>query len=319
MTEPKPGVETLAEAERLLATLEAAGDDRGLARAWILIGNLHWNHARYADTDAAFARAIEHARRAGAKQEEADALGRYTGSGTYGPAPTEEIEQRCREVLGRSEGTGYEAPAVRALAWVRAMQERFDEARELVGRARAIFEDLGLRLRSMFVSETAGAIEMLAGDPAAAEREFRAGFDASIEMGEQGFQSTIAAELAHALVEQGKLDEAEATVNAGELAGAEDDLSTHVMSRSARARILAARGAYEVAERLGRDAVALSDETDDLNMRGDTLVDLGEILSAAGDRDGAAEALGSALALYEAKGNRAAARATRRRLAAMHA
>jgi tetratricopeptide (TPR) repeat protein len=91
------------------------------------------------------------------------------------------------------------------------------------------------------------------------------------------------------------------------------------MSRSARARILAARGAYEVAERLGRDAVALSDETDDLNMRGDTLVDLGEILSAAGDRDGAAEALGSALGLYEAKGNRAAARATRRRLAAMHA
>ena len=93
---------------------------------------------------------------------------------------------------------------MRALAWVRAMQERFDEARELVGRARAIFEDLGLRLRSMFVSETAGAIEMLAGDPAAAEREFRAGFDAAIEMEGKG-QSTIAAELAHALVEQGKL------------------------------------------------------------------------------------------------------------------
>ena len=98
--------------------------------------------------------------------------------------------RRSSSVAARSSagaGTGYEAPAVRALAWVRAMQERFDEARELVGRARAIFEDLGLRLRSMFVSETAGAIEMLAGDPAAAEREFRAGFDAAIEMGEQGF------------------------------------------------------------------------------------------------------------------------------------
>jgi tetratricopeptide (TPR) repeat protein len=151
----------------------------------------------------------------------------------------------------------------------------------------------------------------------AAEREFRAGFEAAVEIGEQGFQSTVAAALAHALLEQGRLDEAEEMVTASELAGAEDDVSTQVLGRSARARIRAARGQYSEAERLARDAVARAAETDDLNMRGDTLVDLGEVLAAAGDRVGAAAALGPARELYLAKGNAVAADATGRRLAGL--
>jgi class 3 adenylate cyclase/tetratricopeptide (TPR) repeat protein len=314
MTDPRASVEPLGEAERLIATLEAAGDDRGLARAWVLVGNLHWNQARYGEADVALARSIEHARRAGATREESDALGRYTGTGTYGPAPAEEIERRCRELLERSRGTGFEAPALRALAWVRAMQGRFDEARELVHQARAIFEDLGLRLRSTFVSETAGEIEMLAGDPVAAEREFRSGYDAAVDMGEQGFQATIAATLAHALLGQGRLEEAEEMVSASELAGAEDDVSTQVLARSARARIESGRGNSEEAERLARDAVALSETTDDLNMRGDTLVELATVLLEAGDRNGAERAFEAALALYRSKGNVAAVAAVGRRL-----
>ena len=314
MTDPRGSVDALAEAERLIATLEAAGDDRGLARAWILIGNLHMADARYGQADDALARSIEHARRAGATREESDALGRYTGTGTYGPAPAEEIERRCGELLERSAGTGYEAPALRALAWVRAMQGRFDEARLLVERSRAIFEDLGLRLRSTFLFETAGEIEMLAGDAVAAEREFRSGLDAAVEMGEQGFESTMAAALAHALIEQGRPDEAEEMVSASELAGAEDDVTTQVLGRSAKARIHAGRGRYLEAERLARDAVALSETTDDLNMRGDTLVDLATVLLSAADLDGAMEAFDAALTLYESKGNRVSAASTRRRM-----
>jgi tetratricopeptide (TPR) repeat protein len=197
------------------------------------------------------------------------------------------------------------------------MQGRFDEARELVQRTRAIFEDFGLRLRSTFVSETAGAIEMLAGDAVAAEREWRAGFDAAVEMGEQGFQSTVAALLAHALLRQGRLEEAEEMVTLSERAGAEDDVSTQVLGRSARARVLAARGKVDEAERLARDAIERSEATDDLNMRADTLVDLGEVLDAAGDREGAVAALDSALSLYEDKGNAAAVEVTRRRRSAL--
>jgi tetratricopeptide (TPR) repeat protein len=276
------------------------------------MGNLHWNHARYAAADEALAHAIEHARRAGAKREEADALGKYMGSGVYGPAPVEEIERRCDELLKMSGGSGYEAPALTALAWVRAMQDRFGEARDLVRRSRAIYEDLGLRLRSTYVAESAGGIEMLAGDAVAAEQELRASLVALAEMGEQGGRSTVAAALAHALIEQGRLDEAEEMVSASELAGAEDDVSTHVLGQSARARILAAQGRYDEAERIARDAVGRAEETDDLNMRGDTLLDLGRVLSEAGEREGALSAAEQALRLYEAKGNAAAVAATRR-------
>jgi class 3 adenylate cyclase/tetratricopeptide (TPR) repeat protein len=312
MTDPKQTVDVVAEAERLIATLETLGNDLGLARAWRLMGNLHWNHARYAAADDALAHAIEHARRAGAKREEADALGRYTGSGVYGPAPVEEIERRCDELLKMSVGTGYEAPALMALAWARAMQGRFGEARDLVRRSRAIYEDLGLRLRSTIVAETAGGIEMLAGDAVAAEHELRASLVALAEMGEQGIQSTVAAALAHALIEQGRLDEASEMVSASQLAGAEDDVSTHVLGQSARARILASLGRHEEAERIARDAVGHAEETDDLNMRGDTLRDLGRVLSEAGERDGAVFAVEQALGLYEAKGNSAAVAAARR-------
>jgi class 3 adenylate cyclase/tetratricopeptide (TPR) repeat protein len=314
-TDPRNlSVDPVREAERLITALGALEDDLGLVRAWRLIGDVHWNHGRYASADEALAHAIEHARRAGATREEADALGRYVGSGVYGPAPVEEIERRCGELVGVGAGTGYEAPAVTALAWVRAMQGRFDEARELVGGSRAVYEDLGLRLRKVFVAEAAGGIEMLAGDPVAAEREFKTCLDEFAEMGEQGGWSTVAAALAHALIEQGRLDEAEESVVASELAGAEDDVSTQVLDRSARARIQAGRGLYDEAAKLGRDAVALSEATDDLNMRGDTLADLGAVLSAAGDKQGSSAALESALQHYEAKGNTAAAGSTRRRL-----
>jgi tetratricopeptide (TPR) repeat protein len=101
-------------------------------------------------------------------------------------------------------------------------------------------------------------------------------------------------------------------VSASELAGAEDDVSTHVLGQSARARILAAQGRYDGAERIARDAVGRAEETDDLNMRGDTLLDLGRVLSEAGEREGALSAAEQALRLYEAKGNAAAVAATRR-------
>ena len=53
-----------------------------------------------------------------------------------------------------------------------------------------------------------GAVELLAGDPAAAEREFRAGLATLEAIGEKGNLSTVAAYLAEALAAQEKDDEA---------------------------------------------------------------------------------------------------------------
>jgi Flp pilus assembly protein TadD len=82
-----------------------------------------------------------------------------------------------------------------------------------------------------------------------------------------------------------------------------------------RATMLARRGELEEAERLGREAVNWSQRTDFLNWRGDVLLDLAEVLRAAGKPDEARTAVEQALALYEQKGNVVSANAARRLLA----
>ncbi len=308
-------------AERLISTLEELGDDAGLAKAWRLVGDVRWARSWYAGADEALARAILHARRAGDAREEAECLGRYVGSGAYGPAHVEEVERRCRDLLASADGTGgREAPALRALAVVRAMQERFEEARALADRARATLEEYGFRLRATWVSETAGAIEMLAGDAQAAERELRRGFDATAEMGEQGFHATVAASLARALVAQGKLDEADRFAAVSQKASAEDDVATQVMWRSARARVLAASGAAPAGEAMAREALRLVARTDDINMHADTLVDAAIVLTAhEGGHKEAGDMLDEAIDLFTRKGNAAAVAATRHHRAALSA
>jgi hypothetical protein len=54
---------------------------------------------------------------------------------------------------------------------------------------------------------------------------------------------------------------------------------------------------------LGREAVALAEETDLLNTRGDTLADYAEVLSLAGRRVEATAALEQAAEHFERKGN----------------
>jgi class 3 adenylate cyclase/tetratricopeptide (TPR) repeat protein len=304
-TDPKRrSEEALRELEGLIPVFEELGDELGLARAWRLMGDVHWTRARYADAGDAFRRAVEHAGRAGAVWEEAESLGQFAGAGVYGPTPVPEVVERCREVFEAARGNRLvEARALRGLAALRAMEGRFQEGRELAGRARSMLEDLGFRLRAAFVSEACGFVEMLADDPKAAERELRAGFDVIQELGEQGYLSTAAALLAHALLAQGRLDEAGRLTEVSEGSAAEDDLATQVLWRSARGRVLAARERPEDAERLGREAVALAAQTDDLNMRADALRDLADVLRTIGRREESTSVLAEALELYEAKGN----------------
>jgi tetratricopeptide (TPR) repeat protein len=279
------------------------------------MGDVYWTRARYAEVDRTLERAIEHARRAGADWEEAECLSLYTGSGLYGPAPVPDVVHRCEEALKAARGNrAVEAGTLRTLAALRAMQGRFDEARDLASRAKALLEDLGLWLRAAFASEASGFVETLAGDFAAAEGELRSGLEVIEKLGERGYLSTVAALLAHAVLAQGRLDDADAFIRMSDEAAAEDDLSTQVLVRTARGRILAARGAFEEARLLCGEATLLAEETDDVNMRADVLAELGEVLGLGGRRDDAARVLDDALRLYEGKGNVVSAGRVRQRL-----
>ncbi|MFL5736196.1 MAG: tetratricopeptide repeat protein, partial [Actinomycetota bacterium] len=308
-TDPKGRSEVaLRELERVIPAFEELGDHLGLARAYRLTADVHWTRARYSAAEDA----VEHARRAGAAYEEAENLGLYVGAGVYGPTPVPNVVARCERILSETKGNRLvEAQALRSLAAMRAMQGRFDEARISVARAAEIMLDLGWSLRAAFTSETAGFVERLAGDLSACERELRGGFEVMEKLGEQGFLSTVAALLAHVLLDQDRLGEAEEFVAASEAAVAEDDAGTHILLESARARVLARRGMTDDAEQLLRAAVRDAEESDDVNSRADVLTHLAEVLRRAGDASAADDALMRAMDLYEAKGNVAQAETLR--------
>jgi tetratricopeptide (TPR) repeat protein len=298
----------LKELERIIPIFEQLEDDLGLARSYRLVGDVYWTRARYGSCTEALLLGLEHARRAGAVREETESLGQLSGAYLYGPMPVDEVVRRCDEILA-APGTrrGAEARALRTLASCRAMQGSFDEARELVGRSTDMLNELGLHLRAVFTSEAAGFIETLAGDPAAAERELRQGVEALERIGERGHFSTQAALLSQVVLAQGRIDEAEELTRTSEESGATDDLATQVVWRGARARVLSAKGEHGEAEALAREAASLSAETDDVNMRADTLIDLAHVLRAAGRSEESETEVGRALALYEEKGNAVAA------------
>ncbi len=315
-TEPeRRAEEALTVLEDVTSVFEGLEDDLGLARALRLTADIHWTHGRYRDVDRLLERAIEHAGRVGASAERAASLRQYAGSALYGPTPVPEVIERCEWVSRTSDNRAAEAGALRTRGVVSAMQGRFEEGRELVARSKLILEDLGLKLRAAFVSDAAGYVETLAGDHAAAERALRAGYEVIEQLGERAYLSTVSAMLAHAIWAQGRAEEAEIFCSLAEETGAEDDITTQVLWRTARARIAASRGELDEAVRLARAAVALAEETDDINMQADALVELGEVLAAAGDdHQGRERAFRRAHELYVAKGNVVSAASAERAL-----
>ena len=99
------------------------------------------------------------------------------------------------------------------------------------------------------------------------------------------------------------MEEAEDFSRIAEEIGADDDLSTQVLWRSAKAKVLAARGEHAEAATLARAAVELAEETDDTNMSADSLMDLATVLAAVGNSAERMDALRRARELYAQKGN----------------
>ena len=123
--------------------------------------------------------------------------------------------------------------------------------------------------------------------------------------------------LAQALLELGRDDEAEQWLERGRETAPSEERLPQMLWRQVRGKVLARRGELEEGERLAREAVALAARHGHAEAHGDALLDLAEVLALAG-QDARAE-LGQALALYERKGNLVMAERTRSRLAELAA
>lgn len=143
---------------------------------------------------------------------------------------------------------------------------------------------------------------MLAGDPAAAAEMLRASHEAFEEMGERGFNSTISGMLAHALEAQGLDDEAGHFCRESERLAAADDAFSHVLWRTALAKVLVRQGDPDRAKALARETIGLL-PSDMLTMRSYAHLDLAVVLAALGLTEEAKEAADEASSLFEQKGN----------------
>jgi predicted ATPase len=151
------------EAEQAIAALTALGDDAGLARAWLLLGEVHNVPGRMAAMAQAAERAIAHARSAGDLPRVDLAIGRLSIALPFGPMPVEEAIGRARELLDQTRGRRrWEAGILRALARLEAKRGRFPEARALLAQGTVIVEELGQRFNLAAFALTSGEIEALA-------------------------------------------------------------------------------------------------------------------------------------------------------------
>jgi class 3 adenylate cyclase/tetratricopeptide (TPR) repeat protein len=295
--------DVVREVEQILPAAERASDDHLLAKSWRLLGFVHGSVCRWGDQVAAVEQALEHARLAGEARLEARLAAAYTLGLCDGPTPAPEAIARCEEIGARGlPDRQAEALVLCSLAYLRALQGDFDEARDLYGRAGHLLRDLGGAVLAAWTSLASARVELLAGDPASAERELARDYEALSALGERYFLPLIAAHLAQAVQEQGRdAEAARLAATAQELAD-DDDVEAQALWRRVRARTLLREGRLDEAEELARESLALLAPTDAPVMQADALVDLAEVQLAGGALEGR-KALDQALDLYTSKGN----------------
>jgi predicted ATPase len=292
------------ELEQAIAELEPLGADDALYEAWIDLGRLHLNLGRYREAENDFENALQHAKRTGDERAATFAEGIRGLALVLGPTPLAEVIRRMEELLARADGRPSDewAPLC-LLAWAHGLAGRFEEARELAARGEMILEELGQWGRvAGFGLRTQAWIESLAGDPAAAERLVRRSLELLTASGDEQSSPSVMCQIAVAIYEQGRYDEAEALALSAEKAAAGDDQDALALSSSVRAAILARRRQPEEAEALARGALALARYSDGLVKVGELQLRLAEVLRSSGKDAEAETEARSAVELFERKG-----------------
>jgi tetratricopeptide (TPR) repeat protein len=289
-------------------------DPWGRSRAAALRGQVHAARGHAAATFEDFLEAAELAR---AAERPADAAAALRGAGRAlldGPTPVDEALDRNGEL--RNAAAGYPL-AEHDLAGVHALllarRARIDEARELVDTTIAGVESLVADADLAVALHRSGVIWWLAGEFHAAEPPIQRALAAAALARDDRLRARIAASWANlVLATEDRVEEAIALADVAETWGT--DPVARVGWRTARARALVRIGDVETADRLGRQAVSLAEQTDSTDLRANALLHLAEVLRLSGRPAEAGPFERRAFRLLDRKGATAQAAAIFRRI-----
>ena len=291
---------------------EVIGDERGLATAWTALAYLEFTPCRYDRAELAARRAAEHARRSGAELLLANALFFLILAQCAGSATPEQGLVTLEELVDDiARSRNLEACALAVRGSYHSMQGAFEQARQLIGLGIETAEGLGNRPPVGVHTLALGDAETEAGDPIAAERAYRRSYEILDEIGWERGKASPAASLAWALCTLGRFAEAEEYAAIARGVTTEDDLEPQVLGRRAQALVLASRGLFPEAERLGREAIQMFADAECPNTQGHIRMDLARVLMMAGMPTEAERTAAEALRFFERKSNRPSSATTR--------
>lgn len=267
----------------------------------MLAGNAHAMACQIERWRQAAERALLHYQRSG--WPPSSALGDIAGALASGPVPVPEARSVCHGLLTRTSDRGSRAKVLQYLARIEAMDERFDDARNILDEAKDLYD------QSVMWAPSAAEVERLAGDYEKATDLFRASCEEHQRMEQWAVLSTRAAQLADVLITRAHFDEADGVCSLSEAHAGVNDVVSQFLSRAARARLLAQRGELEEAEAKGASALEIVDVTDDLNNHAKVRIDVAGVARLGGRLPEARQLLANGIDIYEQKQNRASAQA----------
>jgi hypothetical protein len=233
-----------------------------------------------------------------------------------GPWPVPDAIARLDALAaGVSDLPSVELTVMGCRAALTAISGHYDLAAGPLAEARVGLAELRLSGTAMYMAMLATFTAMLAGNPVPAEQAARDARELVSDAENRWYLATIQADLAHALIGQGRLAEAATAVAELDACPASCDAEWVIRRHTARALLAARTGDPAGGLEDALAAVAVGERTAMVASCAHAHLTCAELLAATGRRDAAVLEAGRALTLYESTANTVAAIATSRQIA----